>query len=220
MRGGGDVAADAGTGAGGAPSAPTTRTSRGERTRARLLDAARSAFAAHGYTVARVEDVVANAGVSHGTFYTYFDNKAAVLDALIDATEAELLAVVQEPWEGPAGSQTIAAVIGRFVGLYAEQADVVRAWREAAIHDPAFDARLTQVRASFVQRVAEGLRPVLAPTVHDEQVAATALVAMVEGYATSGPVSADPSHNAEVVRTLTALWLGGLLRLSEDAAPV
>ncbi|HJW36463.1 MAG TPA: helix-turn-helix domain-containing protein, partial [Actinomycetes bacterium] len=40
-------------------------------TRARLLVAARQAFADLGYARARVEDVVARAGVGHGTFYAY-----------------------------------------------------------------------------------------------------------------------------------------------------
>ena len=44
-------------------------------TRARLLVAARQAFADLGYGRARVEDVVARAGVGHGTFYAYFASK-------------------------------------------------------------------------------------------------------------------------------------------------
>ncbi len=198
----------------------TARTRRGAATRARLLEAAREVFADRGYAASRVEDVVAVAGVSHGTFYTYFHNRADVLDALIDAAATELLGVVSEPWDGPGGSETIATVIGRFVQVYAQHSDVVRAWREAAVHDATFHERLTDVRAGFVRRVAEGLRPVLAPTVHDAQVAATALVAMVEGFATNGPVAGDDLERLSAIRTLTSLWLGGVLRLSEDAAPV
>jgi hypothetical protein len=51
-------------------------------TRARLLVAARQAFADLGYGRARVEDIVARAGVGHGTFYAYFKNKRAALAAL------------------------------------------------------------------------------------------------------------------------------------------
>jgi AcrR family transcriptional regulator len=189
------------------------RTMRGERTAMRLRAAARRVFAERGYAAARVEDVVAEAGVSHGTFYTYFENKAAALDALIDVTAAELQGVVEDPWEGPDILGTIAAVIDRFVAVFAEHADVVRAWLEAGAHEEHFRDRLRDVRQGYVDRVAENLEPALADTEHDPSVAAAALVAMVEGYATQGMTSDDPEQRASVVATLSAIWFGGLLRL-------
>jgi AcrR family transcriptional regulator len=196
--------------------ATAPRTTRGERTRARLRDAARRVFAERGYVNARVEDVVAEAGVSHGTFYTYFDNKAAALDALIDVTAHDLQAVVDEPWDGPDGAATIEAVIDRFVTVFAEHVDVMRAWLEASANEPHFRQRLREVRHGYVQRVAEVLDPVLGSTSHDPAVAAAALVAMVEGYATEGLQADADGRRSEVVRTLAGLWLGGLIRLAGD----
>jgi AcrR family transcriptional regulator len=195
----------------GEPAFP--RTSRGERTAARLRGAARSVFAERGYAAARVEDIVAVAGVSHGTFYTYFENKAKALDALIDETAAELQAVVDEPWEGPDVLGTIAAVIDRFVAVFADHADVVRAWLEAGAHEQHFRDRLREVRQGYVDRVAANLEPALEDTLHDPAVAAAALVAMVEGYATQGMTTDDPDQRASVVATLSTIWFGGLLRL-------
>jgi len=145
----------------------TPRTSRGARTRARLLDATRAAIAEHGYVTARVADIVVLAGVSHGTFYTYFENKAAALDALIGATAPERQAVVDEPWDGPDGTEAIEAVIGRFVAVFATHAPVVRAWLEASAHDEHFATRLREVRGGYVHRVAEVLAPSLEGTGHD-----------------------------------------------------
>jgi AcrR family transcriptional regulator len=192
------------------------RTSRGARTRARLCDAARGVFAERGYATTRVEDVVEAAGVSHGTFYTYFENKAAILDALIDATASELQAVVDDPWEGPDGAATIEAVIDRFVAVFAVHGDVMRAWLEASAHEAHFRQRLREVRRDYVQRVAEVLEPVLGSTSHEPAVAAAALVAMVEGYASEGLRDDASARRADVVRTLSGLWLGGLIRLAED----
>jgi AcrR family transcriptional regulator len=48
---------------------------RGEKTRQRLLDAGASVLPARGYHDTRVDDIVEAAGVSHGTFYRYFENK-------------------------------------------------------------------------------------------------------------------------------------------------
>ena len=192
------------------------RTSRGERTRARLLEAAREVMAGRGFAAARIEDIVAAAGVSHGTFYTYFDNKAAILDALIDTAAAQLQAVVDEPWEGADGQAAIEAVIGRFVRVFAEHADVVRVWLEASAHDPHFAARLTAVRGGYIGRVAEVLAPALTGTGHDPVLAAGALVAMVEGTVTQGVARSPGTDPARLVRTLRSLWVGGVLRLAED----
>jgi AcrR family transcriptional regulator len=183
-----------------------------------LLDAARRVFRELGYEPARVEDIVAAAGVSHGTFYTYFDNKPAVLEALIDVTAADLRAVVDEPWDGPDGAGAVAAVIDRIVTVFVEHGDVVRSWIEAGTHDQRFRERLEVVRAGYVQRVAQVLTPVLGDGPHDPQVAATALVAMVEGYATQGLTEPTAERRRAVVRTLSAIWIGGLIRLEEDRA--
>jgi AcrR family transcriptional regulator len=201
----------------GSDAAPP-RTSRGERTRARLLQATREAIAERGYVAARVEDIVALAGVSHGTFYTYFENKAAALDALIGTTASELQAVVDEPWDGPDGTAAIEAVIGRFVAVFATHAAVVRAWLEASAHDAHFATRLREVRGGYVHRVAEVLAPALEGTRHDPSLAATALVAMVEGAVTQGVADRGPIGQGELVRTLRSLWVGGVVRLSEDGA--
>lgn len=196
--------------------ASTTRTRRGERTAARLREAARAVFADRGYAAARVEDIVAEAGVSHGTFYTYFDNKAAVLDGLIDVTAVELQAVVDEPWEGEDVAATIEAVIDRFVGVFLEHGDVVKVWFEASAHEAHFRNRLREVRAGYVDRVAQHLAPALEDTPHDPLIAAAALVAMVEGYATQGIATDDAQQRASVVRTLSTIWFGGLTRLADQ----
>jgi AcrR family transcriptional regulator len=166
-----------------------------------------------------VEDIVAAAGVSHGTFYTYFENKAAVLDALIDVTSTELQAVVDEPWEGPDASTTVQVVIDRFVAVFAEHGDVVGVWLEASAHEQHFRDRLRDVRAGYVRRVAEILDPVLEDSPHRAAEAATALVAMVEGYVSQGLTDQKPNRRAEVVGTLSRLWFGGLLALAGDREP-
>ena len=48
---------------------------RGQQTRQLLLDAGAAVLPARGYHDARVDDIVEAAGVSHGSFYRYFENK-------------------------------------------------------------------------------------------------------------------------------------------------
>jgi hypothetical protein len=101
--------------------------------------------------------------------------------------------------------------------VFSEQADVVRVWLEASANDERFHARLQEVRLGYVARVAEVLGDTLAGTPHEPRVAAAALVAMVEGVVTQDVTGQAPVGPA-VVRTLTSLWLGGVLRLAEDPA--
>jgi AcrR family transcriptional regulator len=55
-----------------------------EERRLQILACARDAFAEHGYQGVTVDDVVGRAQIARGTFYLYFDDKRAVLDALVD----------------------------------------------------------------------------------------------------------------------------------------
>lgn len=191
------------------------RTPRGERTAARLREAARAVFADHGYATARVEDIVARAGVSHGTFYTYYDNRAAILDDLVDEAAERLRAVVDQPWDGPDVAATIRAVIAAFVDTLSEEGDVIGAWIEASSTDDHFRNRLREVRSSYTDQVARHLAPALAHTDHDPVVAAGALVAMVEGYTTDRLAAGGSAEREAAIDTLAQLWFGGLVRLSQ-----
>jgi len=52
--------------------------------RAQLTEAAFKVFTERGYRNTAVADIVAAAGVSHGSFYNYFTNRREALDAAID----------------------------------------------------------------------------------------------------------------------------------------
>lgn len=195
------------------------RTSRGERTAARLLMASREAFAAMGYNRARVEDITAIAGVSHGTFYTYFENKSAVLDHLVELSATRLQKIANESWEGEDVASTIHAVISRFVDALAEEGDVISAWIEAASNDQHFRDRLREVREQYTDAVAGHLAPVLVNTPHDPAVAAGALVAMVEGYTVDRLAVAGSSGRNAAVNSLATIWVGGLIRMAQDQLP-
>ncbi len=62
----------------------TPRTSRGARTRQRLLEAAETIFAEFGYHDASIVKITQEAEVAQGTFYQYFDGKRQVFDELVE----------------------------------------------------------------------------------------------------------------------------------------
>src|SRR3982750_2986373 len=67
-------------GASAASKAP--RTPRGERTLRKILDAARDEFGERGFSDSSIVGITQRAGVALGTFYTYFESKEALFQAL------------------------------------------------------------------------------------------------------------------------------------------
>jgi AcrR family transcriptional regulator len=71
----------------------TTRRSQAERTsatRRALLDAARAAFAEHGFTGTGREQVAAAAGVTRGALYHHFGTKEGIFRAVVEELESGL----------------------------------------------------------------------------------------------------------------------------------
>lgn len=59
------------------------KTARGKRTREKLLQAAETEFGEKGYHEATVSGITYRAGVALGTFYTYFESKEEIFQALV-----------------------------------------------------------------------------------------------------------------------------------------
>ena len=70
------------------------------RNRARVLDAARAAFAEHGAD-AQMEEIARRAGVGVGTVYRHFPTKQALAEALVEERFARVLAHQRELLEDP-----------------------------------------------------------------------------------------------------------------------
>ena len=66
------------------------RTARGERTLRKILDAARDEFGERGFSDSSIVGITQRAGVALGTFYTYFDSKEALFQALVRDMSAQV----------------------------------------------------------------------------------------------------------------------------------
>jgi AcrR family transcriptional regulator len=66
------------------------RTARGERTLRKILDAARDEFGERGFGDSSIVGITQRAGVALGTFYTYFDSKEALFQALVRDMSAQV----------------------------------------------------------------------------------------------------------------------------------
>lgn len=79
---------------------PSKRVQQREERRKQILDAALTVFSGKGYHATNVSDVAAEAGVSQGTIYWYFESKdelfhAALLSAFMDFGEGTLAALAE-----------------------------------------------------------------------------------------------------------------------------
>lgn len=78
--------------------------------RQQILLAARDVFAKRGYHAAKIDDIVAAAGVARGTFYLYFEDKRAIFEEIVDRTFTRLgMAIVRVDTEHP--TRTVAEQI-------------------------------------------------------------------------------------------------------------
>ncbi|KRR26646.1 TetR/AcrR family transcriptional regulator [Bradyrhizobium retamae] len=63
-----------------------------EETRAKLIQAARKAFATKGYAAASMDELTAEAGLTRGALYHNFGDKKGLLQAVIGQIDAEMVA--------------------------------------------------------------------------------------------------------------------------------
>ena len=69
--------------------------------RSQILDAAVVCFAKHGFHQASMHDISAEAGISVGLIYRYFENKEAVIAAMADRHKKEIQEVLERAREAP-----------------------------------------------------------------------------------------------------------------------
>jgi AcrR family transcriptional regulator len=189
---------------------PPTASLRGSRTAARLRQAAREAFADLGWQATRVQDIVQRAGVSHGTFYTYYTNKAAVLDDLVRLSQADLTQLASRPWEGDDVRLALTEILGGLIELYERDAPILRSWLDAARDERRFSGLYLELRGLYIGRVAENLDRVIAMSGRDSaapsRTIAAALVAMVEQLCYSWIVLGETHTHEEALDALVLIW--------------
>ena len=153
----------------------------GEATRGRLLSAAIEVLAERGYHASRVDDVVQRAGVSHGTFYLYFENKDAVVLALAEQCAAELgglVAGLADVSPTSSGQRQVRDWLVDFIEHYRTYGVVIRSWVEQSANRQLTKLgvdSLADVSAVLIDRVSE-THPADAAT------RVTALIALMERF--------------------------------------
>lgn len=132
-------------------------TGRGAARKRTLLDAARRVFEERGFIEARVTDIVKEAKVSHGTFYTYFDTKEAVFDAVA----RDVIENMVESMSGAVPPSTLDErahdAIRRFVHAYLPNTTMIGLIEQVGTFSPPMRQLRLDVRDTFVRRTQRSL---------------------------------------------------------------
>lgn len=186
---------------------------RGERTRNTLIAAARAVFEQRGFDGTRMGDIAEEAGVAHGTVYTWFATKEELLHAVIESIAGALYASLAVP-EATSPVERVSIANERYFAAYRTTARLLEVVEQAAVSDASFRAVLTNLRTTHVQRVTKTIRrwqrEGTADAEIDAQVAAAALCAMVEGFARHWLGRGERHDEQLALQTLTELWSQGL----------
>jgi AcrR family transcriptional regulator len=130
---------------------------------------------ARGYHDARVDDIVAAAGVSHGTFYRYFDNKDDFFRALAEAASSRMIDLVDElALDAP--PDQLRSWLRRWLAAYRADGGVISTWQEMRTNDQ-LSAFSQQVAASVFSRL---VRMLQRRDFGNPWVDATTLLALIE----------------------------------------
>lgn len=143
------------------PPPDSPRSSKGVRTRERLVEAAKEIFEEHGFLDARITDISARAGQSHGSFYYYFDSKEEIFREVAASVDERLFAPMDEVIMAQSGltvHQRIREAMRRHFESYRQEARIMGLIEHVSRYDPEVNAlRLTR-HQRHNERVAETIR--------------------------------------------------------------
>ena len=130
--------------------------------RQKILNHARDVFARRGYHDAKIDDIVAAAGIARGTFYLYFKDKRTVFEEIVDRAFTQIgMAIVRvDPNDtGRTVADQVHENTRRIVGTLLEDKPTTKILLADAVGvDPAFDRKLQSFYEVVEKLLVESLR--------------------------------------------------------------
>ena len=153
----------------------------GARTLATLLAAGHDVLVARGYHGTRVDDIARAAGVSHGAFYRYFENKDHLIRLLaVRAIRNVSVAMAEIPdAPGTASSSILRQWLRRYHTTQAREAAMIRVWVDATADDPSLQPESAAALDWGRRRMVRFLEP---RGFGDVDTEALVMVALLDGF--------------------------------------
>lgn len=166
------------------------RSQKGTRTRARLVQAAKEVFEDDGFLEARISDIAERAGLSHGSFYHYFDSKEEVFREVAEAVEEQLSApmagVILDPESHAPPPERIREALRRHLESYRREAKIIGVIEQMSRYDKQVNDIRQARHEHYSKQVADSIRALqargLADPALDPKIAAAALGAMTSRF--------------------------------------
>lgn len=138
------------------PSATTPRSRKGTQTRARLLDSAKRVFEKSGFLEARISDIADGAGLSHGSFYHYFDSKEQIFREVAEVQEALLTAPAEDADDAATAELTemerLHRANRRYLERYRDNGSIMGVIEEVSRYDDQVNAARMARQRHFADR--------------------------------------------------------------------
>jgi len=198
---------------------------RRERTSARILDAARDVFLKKGLRDATIDDIVRVAGVSHGSFYVYFNNKEHAFEQVVAPLLDRLYTTMSARAHRGTMFGRLEATNRAFLALWASEPQLMHRLMEAARYEEGMADQVEAMRLRFIQRTADHLRRHQADGLGhkvEPGLAAQALSGMLESYAGRRFLkkqAVDELGLLEMSYSLSTLWYNAVYNSSAPAVP-
>ncbi len=193
------------------------RSAKGRRTRARLLEAGKAVFERDGFLQARISDIAAEAGVSHGSFYHYFDTKEELFREIAEEVEVRLVSMddIAHNIDDEAGPiDRIRAANRSYLSAYRKEARIMRVIEEVSRYNE--DVRMARAKRDdyLTVRTESAIARLQAEGVADRRIdtrhAAIALGGMVAKFAEMMFIGGAKFDLDTAVDQLTLLWANAL----------
>jgi AcrR family transcriptional regulator len=205
------------TGSKSAKIEPDRHSARGKQTRSRLLVAGKTVFERDGFLQARITDIAAEAGVSHGSFYHYFETKEAIFREIAEGIEVQLLSMNDTAHELNNDAdpvERIRAANRSYLHAYRKESKIMKVIEEVSRYDE--EVRLVRVQRDneLAERLESTISRLQRDGLADKRVngryAAMALGGMVARFAEQLFVGGGEYDEDEAVEQLTVLWANAL----------
>lgn len=197
-----------------------SRKERAARTEAELKSAARRVFARRGYLNTKITDITSEAGRAAGSFYTHFDGKESLLEAMLsdmlDSVDAELAgSTTHDPdFSHP---QAVRWHVDAFWRFFSAHRTELIALQQAALIDPRFAERLKELYEPDQFELIDHLGRARAAGITlpaDRRLVASMISALMMQFAMTWLVGGGPAgrtlDDEEAVDALTSFILYGL----------
>ncbi|UIP05986.1 TetR/AcrR family transcriptional regulator [Erythrobacter sp. SDW2] len=136
----------------------TPVTERGRRTRRKLLDAAKFEFGERGFHEASISGITRRAGVALGSFYTYFESKESIFQALVRDFSDGVKQAASSALENSASAfDRERDALSAFLAFALEHKEIYRIIDEAEFVDPpSYRAHYENTALRILERLRDG----------------------------------------------------------------